>query len=912
MNLLTPLRPDKGDVIDTTAVAAALQALPGTDPSTLRRQGAALLKAALHDAYDRIAARLAAAPGEGMAIAADYARATDAVVALVHEFTMTRLYPLANRTAGERVAVVALGGWGRAEMARHSDVDILFLSPGRRNAWVEQRVETMLYLLWDLGLKLGHQSASVDEMLRLATDDMSVRTALLEARPVCGDGALLDDLAARFAAEVQADTAPDFVAAKLAERNARHVRVGDSRYVVEPDVKNGKGGLRDLHTLLWIGKYAFRVRRAPELVDRGLFTRAELRRFGRAERFFWSVRCHLHVLTGRAEERLGFEAQREIAARMHFADRPGKSAVERFMQFYFRQARTVGHLSGVFLAELDESFAPKGSRFGFPALIESFRRRTARLSPFVLDRGRIAAPADEVFTAEPVRLLQLFALADQHGLEVHPRTMRLAARDARLVDGALREDAAANALFLDVLTSPRDPGAPLSGLNEAGILGRFVPDFGRIVAQMQFDMYHHYTVDEHTIRALDLLSRIERGLLKEDHPLATALFRQVQLRRALFVAVFLHDIAKGRGGDHSELGEAVARQLCPRFGLEPAESETVAWLVRHHLLMARTAFKRDLADPKTIADFAAVVQSPERLRLLMILTSVDIAAVGPGTWTAWKRQLLRTLYDRAEETLRLGHKQRGRGDTVAAAKLTLGNALGWTEARVAAELDALPEAWWIAEPDVVQCLNARLLAETDPGAVRVTSVRDEVRAGTLVTVAAPDRPGLFHAIVAAIGGAGGNIIDARLYTGADGRALDNILVQRNDGAAFDDPTHLARLTDGIRDAVEGRVDPVVKLAARNAQALPPDTFPVQASVLIDNAASNRYTVVEVNAADRPALLGDLTGALGSAGFAIHSAHIATYGTRAVDVFYLTDASGAKITDDARVKALARSLESAAA
>ena len=900
-----------GQVIDRAAVAAALSALPPGDVAALRRDGAALLKAALHAGYDRIAARLAAAPGEGMAIAAAYAALTDTVVSLVHDFTTTRLYPPANRTAGERLVVVALGGWGRAEMARHSDVDILFLSPGRRNSWVEQRVEAMLYLLWDLGLRLGNQSASVDEFLRLAADDMSVRTALLEARAVCGDRGLFDDLAARFAAEIQADTAPDFVAAKLAERNARHERVGDSRYVVEPDVKNGKGALRDLHTLLWIGKYAFRVRRAPELVARGLFTPAELRRFGRAERFFWSVRCHLHVLSGRAEERLGFDAQREIAARMHFADRPGKSAVERFMQFYFRQAKTVGDLSGVFLAELDETFAPRGSRFGFPALIESFRRRTARLDGFVLDRGRIAAPTDDVFMAEPLRLLQLFALADLHELEVHPRTMRLAARDAHLVDARLRAAPAANALFLDVLASPRDPEPPLRAMNDAGVLGRFVPDWGRIVAQMQFDMYHHYTVDEHTIRALGLLSRIERGLLRDDHPLATALFRQVRLRRALFVAVFLHDIAKGRGGDHSELGERVARTSCPRFGLSPAETDTVAWLVRHHLLMARTAFKRDLADPKTIADFAVAVQSPERLRLLLILTAVDIAAVGPGTWTAWKRQLLRTLYEAAEETLRLGHKQRGRAETVAAARLSLARMLGWTAAEVDARLGALPEAWWLAEPPAVQCFNAGLLAEPDRRATRVGWTLDEVRAATLVTVAATDRAGLFHAVVTAIGAAGGNIIDARLYTGRDGRALDNILVQRLDGAGFNDPTHIARLTDAVRDAVDGRVDPAPRLAARNAARRSPGRFPVTTSALIDNEASNRYTVVEVNAADRPALLGDLTAALRRADFAIHSAHIATYGARAVDVFYLTDAAGAKIADTARLDALARSLEEAA-
>ena len=909
MNLVAPIAAG-GDVIDREAVADALAALTG-DPAALRREGAAILKAALHAGYDAIADRLRATPGEGMRIAAAYADLTDAIVALVHDFTLTRLYPPTNRTRSEHLAIVALGGYGRSEMARHSDVDILFLSPDRRNAWVEQRVETMLYLLWDLGLKLGQQSASVDEMLRLAYADMTVRTALLEARPVCGDRQLADLLAARFAAEVQANSAPAFVSAKLAERNARHLRVGDSRYVVEPNIKEGKGGLRDLHTLLWIGKYAYRARRAPELVAAGLFTPAELRRFGRAERFFWSVRCHLHVAAGRAEERLGFDMQRHLAAAMHFADRPGKSAVERFMQFYFRQARAVGDLSGLFLAQLDETFAPRGSRFGLPAL-RAMLRRTPK-DGFVLDRGRFAIPDDGFFAADPVRLLRLFAHADAHGIEIHPAAMRAATRDARLIDAAVRNDSAANALFLGVLTSPRDPEPVLRWMNEAGVLGRFIPDWGRIVGQMQFDRYHYFTVDEHTIRAIGLLSRIERRLLKDEHPLATALMRGLASRRALYVAALLHDVAKGRGGDHSELGAEIAETLCPRLGLTRAETETIAWLVRHHLLLSRTATKRDLADPKTIADFAGVVQSPERLRLLLVLTVVDIASVGPTAWSGWKRQLLTSLYDAAEETLRLGHKQRGRGEVVAAAKAGLGAALGSKPERLNAELGGLPEAWWIAEGPAVQLANARhlLRARDDRRAVTIDVEVDASRSATRITVLAPDRPGLLHNVVTAISASGGSIIDARVYTSAGGRALDNLLVQKLDGSAFDDPQHLDRLTAAVRDAVNGRADPQGQLEARPSYA-GSSAFAIEPAALIDTGASNRYTVVEVNAGDRPSLLSDLTGALRDASAVIHSAHIATYGARAVDVFYLTDEAGAKIMDAGRLKALASSLETAAA
>ncbi|MEG3153205.1 HD domain-containing protein, partial [Sphingomonas sp. ZT3P38] len=371
----------------------------------------------------------------------------------------------------------------------------------------------------------------------------------------------------------------------------------------------------------------------------------------------------------------------------------GKSKEERFMHFYFLQAKMVGDLTGVFLAHLDEKFAARGSRFGLPRI----RRSPAKLKGFVLDRGRLALPRDDFLAEEPVRLVELFALADLHGLEVHPLAMRTAARDAKLIADK-RSDPRANAVFMDVLTSPRDPETVLRWMNEAGVFGQFVPDFGRVVAQMQFDMYHHYTVDEHTIRAIGLLASIEKGDKREDHPLATGILDQIASRRALYVSVLLHDIAKGRGGDHSVLGEDVAMKLCPRLGLSAAETETVAWLVRWHLLMSATAFKRDLSDFKTILDFAERVQSPQRLMMLLVLTIVDIRAVGPGVWNGWKRQLLTNLYDSAEEVLRLGHKQRGRSERIAVKQETLTAAIG-SGAEVF--MRRMPDAYWVAEPEDV-------------------------------------------------------------------------------------------------------------------------------------------------------------------------------------------------------------------
>ncbi|MEA3068408.1 MAG: [protein-PII] uridylyltransferase, partial [Sphingomonadales bacterium] len=552
--------PEQRAIIDRRAIADRLAGLrPG---KKLGVEAAAILAEALAAGRDEVARRLAEEPGNGRAAAQATAFLHDQLVRLAYDFVGGRIL---ERPLGEGLALVGLGGTGRGEMAPFSDLDLMFLTANAPTPGQERAAEAMLHLLWDLKLKVGHSVRSVAQLIALTKKDMTVRTAFLEARWLWADGKVFDLAVGRFRKEVVAGSAAEFVAAKLAEREARHVRMGDSRYVVEPNVKDGKGGLRDLHTLYWIGKYVHRVERPADLVRAGLLTAAEFRRFDRAERFFWSVRCHLHLLAGRAEERLNFDYQPRIAAIMHYADRPGKSAVERFMQFYFLNAKTVGDLTGVFLAQLDEQLGKKGFRFALPTI----RRRPKRLGGFVLDRGRISIPSDDYFRAEPRRLLELFALAAREQMEIHPAAMRAASRDAVLIDRKLRDDPRANALFLEVLTSIHRPEQVLRWMNEAGVFGRFVPDFGRVVAQMQFDMYHHYTVDEHTIRAIGLLAAIERGELKQDHPLSTVIIqKQIASRRLIYVAVLLHDIAKGRGGDHSVIGAEIALKLAPRFGLD--------------------------------------------------------------------------------------------------------------------------------------------------------------------------------------------------------------------------------------------------------------------------------------------------------------------------------------------------------
>lgn len=908
---MSPRRvPGQRAIIDRRALAEEVAALFAAGGEGARADIVKALRHALDEGRAELERRLAEAPSAGHEVTGGYSFLTDQLLRVIHDHVTGDLYPVPNRTQAERLAILAVGGYGRAEMAPHSDVDIAFITPMRRSPWCEQVIEAMLYILWDLGLKVGHSSRTVADTMRMAKEDLTIRTALLEGRLVWGDQHLYEELRQRFWSEVAKGSERLFLTQKLAERDARHKRMGDSRYVVEPNVKDGKGGLRDLQTLYWIGKYVHRVQNAAELVDVGLLTANEYRSFRRAEGFLLAVRCHMHILTGRAEDRLTFDLQRAVAERMHFADRPGKSAVERFMQYYFLQAKRVGSLTGVFLAHLDEEFARKRTRSGFFA---GWTQRPRAFKGYVVEGGRLRAPGDDWFRADPVRLIEVFRLAEAEGLEVHPETMRLADRDSRLIDGTLRRDKRANALFLELLSGRKDPETALRWMNEAGVFGRFVPDFGRVNAQMQFDMYHHYTVDEHTIRAIGLLSQIERGLLAGDHPRATREFPKLASRRALYVAVLLHDIAKGRGGDHSVLGADVARKLCPRFGLDEKETDLVAWLVLHHLLMSRTAQKRDLTDPKTIEDFVAEVQSLERLRNLAILTAVDIRAVGPGTWNSWKGQLLGELYDAAQERLRLGHKGHGRAQRVAAKKDAVARLLGERDHLVDEIGSLLADAYWIAEPEDIIASNLIQYdaAQAAGDQLSIHCEPDETRGATRVNVIAADHPGLFYRMAGGIHLAGANIIDARIHTAKSGFAVDNFLVQDQHGQPFREEAQIARIQKGIRDALLAKIELVPRLAARPLAHSRARAFDVAPRVGFDNDASNHFTVIEVTARDRPALLNRLAHALYKANLIVHSAHITAYGEAAADTFYVTDLTAAKVKAPERLAEIEAALLEAA-
>jgi [protein-PII] uridylyltransferase len=894
-------KPGRIDLLDGDALRRDLTALARTesDPASLRKAALAHIKVNFQDARNRIRSRVEQGSVSGVVAARALSELQDLLIQVLYDFATKHFYYAQNPTESERVSIIATGGYGRGQLAPGSDIDLLFVHPFKQTAWAESVTEFILHMLWDLGLKVGHAVRSLTVSMRLAKQDVTIRTSLLEARFLWGDKGLYDELRKRFWSEVAKGSEQDYVEAKLAEREERHRRQGESRYLVEPNIKDGKGGLRDLQTLYWIGKYLYHVEDPADLVNHQVFTREEYRLFHKSEAFLWDVRCRLHYLVGRPEERLSFDVQPDLARLMGFADEDPRRAVERFMHAYFLVAKDVGDLTRIFCASLEEQ--NKKRRPTLSSLLPGFLKPRTGDDVLYVENGRLNAKAN-AFKHDPVNLIRIFHMADTKCVDVHPHALRTITRSLDLIDATLRNDKTANRLFLEILTSPRDPERALRRLNEAGVLGRFVPAFAHAVALMQFNMYHHYTVDEHLIRAVGNVAAIERGELKADHPLASEITKRVKSRDTLYCAVLLHDVAKGLPGNHSIVGAAIAENLCPRFGLSAEDTASVAWLVKNHLVMSDTAQRRDLADPKTVRDFVDIVQSPEMLRLLLVLTVADIRAVGPGVWNGWKGQLLRELYVEAEALMAGGDTTPARAARVECAKAMLAERLSDMPgpARERA-LSRHYDGYWLSFDDDTHERHARLAAAADASGelMALAAENHPMRSVTEVVVHTPDHPGLFSQLTGAIAVSGGSIVDAKAFTTTDGFAIDVFSVQDAEGGPFGDPGRIERLRQAITKTLTGKIMPR-EIMARRTTNRRSEAFHVRGRIEFDNDASATSTVLEVEGGDRPGLLYDVARAIFESGLSISSAMVATYGERAVDVFYVRDVYGHKITHPERL------------
>lgn len=845
--------------------------------------------------------------GQGTRCAEHLSNTEDSIIRSVISFASSDVFPGSGKIG---LSAIAVGGYGRGTLAPGSDIDLLFLLSGLERERTSKVIEFLLYALWDARQKVGHATRSIDECIKLAKGDNTILTSILEARFICGEKNLFDDLVTRFRRDIVQTSARKFVAEKLAERDQRHAKSGESRYAVEPDLKDGKGGLRDLHTLFWIAKFIFNSNSIAELAEKGAFTRVELAQFKKCEDFLWAVRCHLHFVAKRGEDRLSFDRQIEMAERLGYKSHLGLRDVERFMKHYFLIAKDVGDLTRIFCASLEaKQFkdAPSLSRM-LGRLIPGRNFGIKGDKDFKLESGRISVVDDDVFSRNPVNMLRIFKLSGHTGLEIHPDALKDIRKSLRLIDDRLRSNPEANEIFLDILTASVTPETLLRMMNEAGVLGRFIPEFGKIVAMMQFSMYHHYTVDEHLIRSVGVLSQLERGTLTGDHPLSVSLFPTLKSRRVLYVATLLHDIAKGRQEDHSVAGERIARDLCPRLGLSEAETDTVAWLIRYHLLMSETSQMRDLNDFKTILDFTSLVQSPERLKLLLILTVADVRAVGPGVWNGWKGQLLRTLYHEAEPVLSGGHTAVSRKERVLEAQTQfLQNYPTWSEAEKKKAILRHYDAYWLNVSIDRQIRHQALIDKATEREAATEIHTDAFAAVTEITVYTPDHPRLLALITGACAAAGANIIGAQIFTTNDGMALDTILLQREFEGEDDERRRALRVCDSISKTLHGQLRLREALAGAQEVQGRAKAFTVAPRVIIDNAPSNKYTVIEINGLDRVGLLHGLTEALFHLNLNIASAHIVTYGEKAIDVFYVTDLMGAKIESQNRQENIEKAL-----
>lgn len=805
-------------------------------------------------------------------------------VVLQRIFQMIHTHPIPEK---ESLTLVATGGYGRGELAPFSDIDLLFILPDNSHKEHDKLVERMLYCLWDLGLDIGHAVRQIDECVQQARQDLEIRTSMLESRYLAGDREQFDTYKKKLFKKVLDKDPDSFLRAKLLEQTKRHDKFGNSFFYLEPNIKENPGGLRDIQTFAWISKYRYKVDHVKDLVDREVITSQEYRVFTRSLSYLRRIRNALHYRAGRREDRLTFHHQIEISKEFGYRDRPGRQGVEQFMRRYYQVAQQVGDLSRIFLRKYQEEHLK----------IRWWNKRRLEEN-FQLIGDKVALRQPEQIDAEPLLILKLFHVAQRHLKTIHSDTERLIRRRLDLIDRDFQRNQEAANIFLAILNGRQAVAWTLRRMNQLGVLGRYIPEFGRIMWQSQHDMFHVFTVDEHTLLAVAAVRQIQSGKLQEELPLSTTVLAEIDNHGLLILAVLLHDIAKGRGGDHTKEGAVIARDVCQRFGLGAEDIEMVAWLVENHLVFSRTAFRRDLGDPATITAFAEQIGNTKRLKMLFLLTMVDIRAVGPGVWTPWKATLLMQLYNFALETLEKGafktsdiarHAEDRRNE---ATKLLVPEN---DPALVAQHFDRFYPDYFI-QYDVRSLVDHfrafAPLREEPMGVVFWTTPATNT---TELLLHTPDHPGLMARISGALTAEGVNILSASITTTKDGMAFDSFVLQNNQGKAIESKHRLDKIEQTLISILKGKTWSEALLKNTASAVVSPSPFRVPVSIEVDNSMDG-FTILEITSLDRVGLLFTITREVERQGLQIRTAKISTYGERAVDVFYLKDIFGLKLND----------------
>lgn len=804
-----------------------------------------------------------------------------------------------------KFSMVAVGGYGRGELAPFSDLDLLFLIPDFLNKTDTQKIEnivqSILYALWDFGFTVGHSTRSVQDCIKKSNEDLTISTSLLEKRLIVGDQNVYNLLKDEFNSLIKKTRTLDFVHAKLQESELRHNKFGGSRYVVEPNVKDGKGGLRDIHTVGWISKFVYEIDSISKLINMGVLSKRESIAFAKAQRFLLSVRCHLHYRAKREDDRLAMDAQLEIASAMNFKNTSTHKDVERFMKRYFLATKAVGNLTRIFCAEIESEFN-KPLRINFL----SFKKKL-NVEPFSIEVGRLFAKNKEILSENPINILKLFHISHEKNIDIHPKTIRQVTSLISLINYEVRNDFQANKLFLDILTSEKDPSRTLRAMNESNVLGKFLPEFQKIVCLMQFDMYHSYTVDEHTLFTISNLHSLKNGNFKSFAPLASEIISQINSYRCLFVAMLLHDIAKGKKGDHSENGALIASVVCPRLGLNEEETRTVEWLVLNHLLMSKTAFRYELGDPKTIKDFSNKVVTVERLKLLLVLTVADIKGVGPDIWNDWKGSLISELFLKSLDFLNNRKSSSVKIESTIDTKNSLKKHFlnnGYFEKDFINYSNKYYSNYWkiFDITNVVEHFEIFSKMKNEDLKFKVHFFKESKFKASELLVIAPDHHGLFSLISGLVAASGFDVVSAKIITRSDGYALDTFFIQTKDKKPITDDYTRKKLIKYISTGLEGRLNLEKELNIKWKET-PARYRAIKAPVrvIIDNKKSNNFTILEVKCKNAPGVLYRITKVITTLGCQINTANVSTYGDRVVDIFYLKNAFGSKIDDNKTIE-----------
>lgn len=879
LNTMTP-KFNKEAIIDLEELDRTIQAIqPASTPlsDSQRTELLPILRNAMTTGRQQLH-QFHLAGASGQFIVQGHTHLTDAILQRIHALIVT------DKKTEDTFLLAATGGYGRRDLSPYSDIDLLFIIPEGHTEQLPL-VERMLYVLWDIGMDVGHAVRTIEECLQQARQELQILTSMLESRFLAGNQALFATYQATLMDNALLKDPLGFLRAKLLEQNKRHERFGASLYYLEPNIKENPGGLRDIHTFSWISKYRYKVERIQDLIPMGIITQEEFSNFKTCRAFLRRVRNALHYRAGRREDRLTFEHQVAIAKEFGYVDQAGMLGVEKFMRRYYRVARQVGHLSWVFLRKYQDEHKE----------ITTHNRHLEDL--FEEIGGKIAVTNPNAFSQKPIRIMRLFEIAQRNLLSIHPDTLRLVTQNLTLINNEFREDTRITAIFLLMLNGKRAVAWVLRRMNDAGVLGRYIPEFGRIIGQTQHDMYHIFTVDEHTILAVEALRHISTGKFSQELPISTQLMQKLNNPALLYLAVLFHDIAKGLGTDHQTRGAVIARKICERMNLTKHDVEIIAWLVENHLLFSRTAFRRDINDPETLSLFTKQVGTVKRLNLLILLTVADIRAVGPGVWSQWKANLLRQLYERSLDTLDKGiiftHEeiaQRAKVQKEATFKILSKNH----------DPDLVQRHLNRFYPDYFMHYDAEMMADhfdslksnNDKPLLIDFKQAPKINA-TRMLVYTPDHPGLMARISGSLAAGGANILSADITTTKDGMALDTFIIQTQQGEPIENPDRLAKITSILTQVLEGKLRPSILLANTPLTTGRRQPFEISFSLDVDDKLDT-YTVIEITSLDRPGLLFSITRVLQNQGVQIRAAKISTYGERVVDVFYLRDMFGLKL------------------